>query len=450
MKFINLFKKELSELINKQMIISLIATMAIFMILGSVMTESISDISEETKSVTINISDRDKTEFTGNLMKSLEELNSETTELTIKTFETEGDDYAAILSENDIENIIIIPEGFTAALDKTEQPEIIAVSRMKSAATLSNLNVDNSSAIALIEQSISDTIANDTGMSDSQYKLMNNPVIITENTVIDDKSAVISTNSIISKISMQNMILPIIVFVLIMLTSQMLMSAISNEKLDKTLETLLSAPVSRLSVLGAKMLAAAVVALLNAVAYMIGFSKFVSGASDTLSEEAESLANKGLTVDAALEQLGLSLGFTDYLLVGLQLFFTIMICLSISLILGALINDSKNAQNMLMPIMMMAMVPYMISMLTDINALPTVIRLLVYAIPFTHTFSAIPNLMFGNTSLFFIGLGYQIIIFAVCIFFALRLFMSDKIFTISLNFGQKSRYKKNRKNSEEE
>ena len=46
MKFINLFKKELSELINKQMIISLIATMAIFMILGSVMTESISDISE--------------------------------------------------------------------------------------------------------------------------------------------------------------------------------------------------------------------------------------------------------------------------------------------------------------------------------------------------------------------------------------------------------------------
>ena len=383
-------------------------------------------------------------------MKSLEELNSETTELTIKTFETEGDDYAAILSENDIENIVIIPEGFTAALDKTEQPELIAVSRMKSAATLSNLNVDNSSAIALIEQSISDTIANDTGMSDSQYKLMNNPVIITENTVIDDKSAVISTSSIISKISMQNMILPIIVFVLIMLTSQMLMSAISNEKLDKTLETLLSAPVSRLSVLGAKMLAAAVVALLNAVAYMIGFSKFVSGASDTLSEEAESLANKGLTVDAALEQLGLSLGFTDYLLVGLQLFFTIMICLSISLILGALINDSKNAQNMLMPIMMMAMVPYMISMMTDINALPTVIRLLVYAIPFTHTFSAIPNLMFGNTSLFFIGLGYQIIIFAVCIFFALRLFMSDKIFTISLNFGQKSRYKKKRKNSEEE
>ena len=57
------------------------------------------------------------------------------------------------------------------------------------------------------------------------------------------------------------------------------------------------------------------------------------------------------------------------------------------------------------------------------------------------TFSAIPNIMFGNRTLFFLGLGYQIIVFAICMFFALRLFMSDKIFTISLNFGQKTKYK---------
>ena len=94
-----------------------------------------------------------------------------------------------------------------------------------------------------------------------------------------------------------------------------------------------------------------------------------------------------------------------------------------------------------MPIMMLAIVPYMISMIADVNSLPTVFRYIVYAIPFTHTFSAIPNLMFGNRTIFFIGLVYQIIVFAVCMFFALRLFMSDKIFTISLNLGQKSKYK---------
>jgi ABC-2 type transport system permease protein len=77
-----------------------------------------------------------------------------------------------------------------------------------------------------------------------------------------------------------------------------------------------------------------------------------------------------------------------------------------------------------------------------------VLRILVYAIPFTHTFTAVPNLMFGNNMLFIIGLIYQIIVFIVCIFFSLRLFMSDKLLTVSLNMGQKSKYKKkNRKNS---
>ena len=55
----------------------------------------------------------------------------------------------------------------------------------------------------------------------------------------------------------------------------------------------------------------------------------------------------------------------------------------------------------------------------------------------------IPNLMFGNTTIFFSGLVYQLAVFAICMFFALRLFKSDKIFTISLNFGQKSKFRKN-------
>ena len=55
------------------------------------------------------------------------------------------------------------------------------------------------------------------------------------------------------------------------------------------------------------------------------------------------------------------------------------------------------------------------------------------------------NLMFGNRVLFFAGLPYQILFFAVCMFFALRLFRSDKLFTISLNFNSKSKFRRGRK-----
>ena len=435
MKFINLLQKELKELINGQMILSLAVILAMLFIMGNITKSAINDVTEEAQNPKINISDRDDTDFTQNLIEVLKNSGAE-----IKVFETDGDNYADILLENDIKNIVIIPKGFTDSIENGEKPEIITASRMTSAATLSNISTGTSGAITLIQNCIANTIATEAGMSPEQFELMENPIVLTDNTVVDDKSANTSIDSIMNKISMQNAILPIIVFLLIMMTSQSLISSISNEKIDKTLETLLSAPVSRSSIITAKMLAAAVVALINAGVYMIGFSKFIKSSSI----QAENLVSS-ISVDDALSQLGLNLSVGDYVLVGIQLFMTIMICLSVSIMLGALVNDTKSSQTVIMPIMMLAMVPYVISMLADINTLPMIVRILVYAIPFTHTFSGMSNLMFGNNTIFFGGLIYQIIVFAICMFFALRLFKSDKILTISLNFGQKSKYNKKSK-----
>lgn len=434
MKFINLFQKELKELINGQMIMSLVVILAMLFIMGNITESAINDVTEEANNPKINISDRDDTDFTRSLIEILESSGAE-----ITTFDTIGDDYADILSDNDIKNIIILPEGFTETLENGEKPELITASRMTSAATMSNISTGTSGAVSLIQSCIADTIAKNSGMSSEQFELMENPIILTDNTVVDDKSASTSVDNIISKISLQNMILPIIVFLLIMMTSQSLISSISNEKIDKTLETLLSAPVSRSSIIIAKMLAAAVVALINAGVYMVGFSGFIKSSS---IQTENIISGVTISVDDAITQLGLSLSSGDYVLVGLQLFMTIMICLSVSIMLGALANDTKSSQTVIMPVMMLAMIPYIISMLTDINSLPMVIRIFVYAIPFTHTFSGIPNLMFGNTTIFFGGLIYQIVVLVICMFFALKLFKSDKILTISLNLGQKSKYRK--------
>ena len=46
MKFINLLKKELIELINKQMILGIVIIGVLFMIVGQVMEESIEEISK--------------------------------------------------------------------------------------------------------------------------------------------------------------------------------------------------------------------------------------------------------------------------------------------------------------------------------------------------------------------------------------------------------------------
>lgn len=442
MKFINLLKKELIELINKQMILGIVIIGVLFMIVGQVMEESIEEISKN--EYKINLCDMDNTDFTQNILDELTAMGAE-----INMVDYSSDDTSKLMNENDIHSLVIIPAGFTdKLLNNKELSALESISVMESTSTLSTISSDTSGAISLLETTIRNQLMINGGFSAEEIALIQAPFTVNEVTVVSDKSANISINTILGNISIQNMIIPIIVFILVMYTSQMIIGAISTEKIDKTLETLLSAPVSRSSVLGAKMLAAAIVALLNAVVFMAGYSIFVGGAMTSATEESISaVITETLSYDQAMRTLGLSLSITDYILIGVQMFLTIMISLAVSIILGAMANDAKSAQNLIMPVMMCAMIPYMISMVSDINQLSPAIKTIVYAIPFTHTFTSMSNLMFDNTEIFIFGIIYQAIFFAVCMFFAIRLFNSDKIFTASLNLGQKSKFKKSQKES---
>ena len=446
MKFINLLKKELSELVNAQMILGLVVSLTLFWLMGNVMQSVTNELVEDSKNTNVYVCDMDDSELTHELLSKMESDGAKVNRVTVN-----NDDYAAALKDKDYKSFVVLPKGFADTVKEGKKPEIISVTKVKSASTFSGLTGGTESAVALINSFVSNELAQQQGVSDDELSIIESPMSVTDHTVVADKSAKISSSAIIGKITSQNILLPIIIMVLIMMTSQSLIASISNEKIDKTLETLLSAPVSRGSVITAKMLAAAIVALVNAGVMMFGFSFYSKSMTGAMTSELDTtgIMNASLSTDEAFRQLGLNLGFTDYLLVGIQLFVTIMICLAISIILGALVNDSKSSQTMLLPIMMMVMIPWFVSMFTDVNALPTIPKLIIYAIPFTHTFTAIPNLMFGNMTEFWIGFLYQIAVFAVVMFFALRLFKSDKILTMSLNLGQKSRFKRSRKTNED-
>lgn len=446
MKFINLLKKELSELINKQMIISLVIMLGIFFLMGNFMKSATEELKDDIVNPKVNICDMDDTELTGEMIASFKTNGSEVKNITVN-----GEDYAAAFKDSDIKSFVVIPKGFTETLEKGEKPEILSVSKIKGTSAFSNMTGGTENASSLINDYVSRKIAEQQGVTDDELDIIGSPMPITEHTVVADKSAKVSSSAIMSKLLSQNMILPIIILVLLMFTSQTLIASISNEKIDKTLETLLSAPVSRGSVITAKMLAAAIVALLNAAVMMIGFTSYVSSMAESVTSDSEltSAITSALSTGDAFSQLGLTLSAVDYIFVGIQLFTTIMICLAISIVLGALVDDSKSAQTALMPIMILVMVPWMVTMLADINSLPMAAKCLIYAIPFTHTFNAMPNLMFGNTTEFWLGFGYQLVIFFVVMYFALSLFKSDKILTISLNLGQRSKFKKTSKTNED-
>ena len=251
---------------------------------------------------------------------------------------------------------------------------------------------------------------------------------------------------LIGMLMSQSMIAPFAVFFLILMASQMIMTAISTEKIDKTLETLMSAPVSRLTVLSAKMISAVIVALLNAGAMIIGFAFYMQNMMGGAAAELESGAadnSAGIMTRAqAMASLGMTLGVGDMVMFGLDLFLTIAIGLSISLILGAMATDTKSVQTLIMPVMMVTMIPFFVTLFADVNSLSPVFKGIMYIIPFTHTYTAMTNLMFGHTSLVVGGLIYQAVFFAVCMYMAVKMFTSDLLFTMnfSADSGRKKRF----------
>ena len=443
MKFLNLLKKELHELINAQMIIGLVITVGLLMSVGNMMSNVMDDATSETG--TVNISDRDDTEFTRSIISSLESAGFE-----VNRVNEDNADRAKLLESAGCDSLIIIPKGFTdEALDSVSGDNTVSgglelITSLKSTSALASMSDKTSAAAEIISDIVKKEFMTQKGLSEDEIGKIEVPLNVSEVTVVNGKSAVVSPEILTGMIQSQGMLIPIVVFILVMFTSQMIISAISTEKIDKTLETLLSAPVSRISVLGAKMLAAAIVAIINAAVYMVGFYGYMGSMLDGAVNNAD-VVGSALTINDIMKELGLKIGISGFILVGLQMFMTIVICLAASLILGALVNDTKSAQTMLMPIMVLAMVPYFVSMLYDINMLSPVARTLVYAIPFTHTFNAMNNIMFGNMDLYWFGLAYQFVLFIVCMFFAVRIFTSDKIFTISLNFGQKRKFRSKHK-----
>lgn len=440
MKFISLLKKELRELLTAQLVIVLVVTAGMMFMIGQILSNVVQDAAKESGS--LHICDQDDTDLTRSLIQQLKALGYE-----VDTVEITGEDRAAAMSRLELSSLIILPEGFTDGLLHGNDPaQVETVSVLKNASMVSSAGDPLAGGLQSIRTILTQALMEQSGMTQEQAAKAMQPFGTKEITVVRDKSAQINSSTLVGFLSMQNMLVPIVVFMLVMYTSQMIIGAISTEKIDKTLETLLSAPVSRLSVILAKMLAAAIVALLNAVVYMLGFTGYLSSMLSQSIGDASlgEVVGQAQTMDDIMTQLGVNMTAGSYLLVGLQMFLTILVTLSVSIILGALVNDAKSAQSVLMPIMVLAMIPYLISMMTDIQSLSPVVRTLLYAIPFTHTFSAMSNVMFGNMTLYWIGAGYQLLVFLICITIALRLFTSDRIFTMSINFGAKKKFSRSK------
>ncbi len=328
--------------------------------------------------------------------------------------------------------ILAIPPGFGAGIESGVPQELISYTVMRDFSFFATVDAGRlRGAVAAVNESASDALMRTRlpGVDPVSLKL---PVFLQEHVYVGDRTAQAPAEEVVGFISSQTTFIPIVLFVVIIIAAQMIATAVAAEKENKTLETLLSAPIGRVSLVAAKMVAAAIVALATAIVYIASLRYYLDGVMGGLGPEVRlGMASAGL-----MEELGLTLGVYDYALLGLTLFLGILVALAIAVVLGALADSVKAVQAMLTPLMAFIMIPYFLTLMVDLSGASVLLRSVVLAIPFSHPFMAAPNLFFGEYSAVWYGIAYQSVWFAGCSYLAARIFASDRILTMRLRFGR--------------
>jgi ABC-2 type transport system permease protein len=424
-RFTNLLKKEIKELVTKQLIISLAFTVIFFNFIGQM---SKKEVQKAVGIQTISALDEDGSPASQALVKGLESARFKVLDQSGKAKEQALE--TAKAGESKL--LLVIPKGFGDSLTELKPSQIETYSFMRSFSLIgARGQVVVQSVIGALNNVLSNNFLKEK-LPDFDPQSLKNPIKSRDFVVVQDKMAEGSANMVAGLISQQSMLIPIVLMMIVIYSSQMVISAVAMEKQNKTLETLLTVPIKRTSIITAKMLAAGLVGLISAGVYMLGFQGFVGG----FGEEA---ARAGAQAGGAtmMRQLGLYFDTTGYVILGLSLFLAILVALAVAMILGVLAEDFRSAQNMIMPLMFMVMIPYFVSLFADLNTMSLPLKVFILLIPFTHPFLVSQNLYLGNYTMIAAGLGYMLLIFVVLVVFAARVFSTDKILTMKLRFGKK-------------
>jgi ABC-2 type transport system permease protein len=420
----NITKKEIRELLTPATFVPIILVALIFATMGN----SIQGIQEQaTEPPTLGIINEDNSSF-GAIASTLLHTHAKSVYNSTSTDDLQNG--LQTVKERNGVAVIIIPRNFTERIIQ-EQPGIFQVYWVMKGAglmdTISSSAVE--SLIAFINMNISKELIEQNSTVNASFVL--SPIQRSETTYFKNREFIgISPNTISGMLSSQSLLIPIVMMMIIIMAGGIVITSMALEKENKTLETLLTLPVKRTSIVSGKIIAAAFIGLILAVIYMIGMQFYFSGFQ--------------FSTGVNLGTYGLILTTGDFLWIGMSLFLALIAGLSLCMLLGTFAKNYKSAQTLTFPITMLAMIPMFITMFADYETLPLALKIFTFAIPFSHPMMAPRALLFHDYPLVIGGIIYVAIFALVTISIVVWVFKTDRLLTGTTKFKWLKKMKRKR------
>ncbi len=138
-----------------------------------------------------------------------------------------------------------------------------------------------------------------------------------------------------------------------------------------------------------------------------------------------------------LSAIGLAPGLFGYAILGASLFVSLLSALALAVVVSVFAEDVRGAQSLLGFVYLPLFIPMLVLMFADINTLPLTLRIILFAIPFTHPMLAARAMITGDYFTALWGIGYVTIFTLVILYIAARIFATEKILTMRLRLRRK-------------
>ncbi len=422
----NIIKKEVRELLTPGSVISVLFMVVLFAGLGGLIGGEV-DSAAELPTFGLIAEDGDYYEDWNptDVLKSAYGEDASKIVIMDSTCDSSDADIVVEMQERGIANVIALPsiESFNQSIADQTQVSVRQFYLYEPTGLFGSVSSTvMSSVVSILSSSLSQKLVTDAG-SDVDYQFLMTPIGTASediSTIVDGQAhSGITPYDISNEITSQTLMIPIVIMIIIMMVGSIVISSMGSEKENKTLETLLTMPVKRTSIVSGKIVAAAIVGLVYGLAYMVGMSIYMGSMTGSITGASS----------VSLEDLGMALGAADWVLVMVSMFLAIVCALGICMILGAFAKNYKSAQTMTMPLSILAMIPMFIIMFTGWYGAGGAIQFITFIIPFSHPMMAMQALMYGDMTLVIGGIVYMAAFAIVSILITVRLYNSDILIT---------------------
>ncbi|MCS6784561.1 MAG: ABC transporter permease [Candidatus Caldarchaeum sp.] len=420
MKTFVLVRKELKELLSEKTIVIgvVLLPLVLFPFLGITFSLVGESTQERESGISMVVVDIDRGKYATLFIQALEKAG-----FRVNVVHEEADDVREFVIKSGSEVVLIIHQGFTRNLSDGKPA---AVDVYVYVTTVSFNFYDQISSItgrvAAANTMLGEALASESFVQLSFYK---DPVKITGGFVYRDR--IVSSDdaaSLFQSFFATSFFVPLVLFIVVATSGTIAATSIGLEKEAKTLEMLLTMPISRSSILTAKLLGSTAIALMGTASMIFGLTFYISN----------------LPIPAAPTP-GLMLQFSPVTmaLLGLLLFVSLVATLGLGILAGVLAGDVRGGQQLAGLLQMPLIFPPMLLLLfVDFSALPQPVSFILLLNPFTHLMLALQALNAGDYATYFLHLAGMAVFMTATLLLASTLFKGERLLTMRLKISRKT------------